>query len=295
MYTLTKTRLKSRSIRWAGFGSLALAMILLLGLATEPQARDAFVDFTKAYYPAAKAALFNPAELYARSDDDLTFVNLPIVALLFAPFAALDVSTAAALMTAIGAIATIAACYLCIRYTNVTGWQRVLLVGLFVANGPLFYNLRIGNTSQYTLLLLLGALWLQPKRSVLAGCLLAIAGIIKVPLLLFGAYYVLRGRWRVVAGFVGTLLAIGLASLLVFGPDLHVTWYQACIQPFAGKPISAFNVQSVDGLLSRSLLGGGLRNWLPMQVDWSYKLVRYAILSLLVGSAIWVGWRAQPP
>ncbi|MBD2018583.1 DUF2029 domain-containing protein, partial [Leptolyngbya sp. FACHB-36] len=295
MYTLTKTRLKSRSIRWAGFGGLALAMILLLGLATEPQARDAFVDFTKAYYPAAKAALLNPAELYARSDDDLTFVNLPIVALLFAPFAALDVSTAAALMTAVGAIATISACYLCIRYTNVTGWQKVLLVGLFVANGPLFYNLRIGNTSQYTLLLLLGALWLQPKRSVLAGCLLAIAGIIKVPLLLFGAYYVLRGRWRVVAGFVGTLGAIGLASLLVFGPDLHVTWYQACIQPFAGKPISAFNVQSVDGLLSRSLLGGGLRNWLPMQVDWSYKLVRYAILSLLVGSAIWVGWRAQPP
>lgn len=304
LVVFARLRLKARVLSeaavptwfWLAFGALAFGMTLLLGTSTEPQARDLFVDFTKAYYPAGQAAIQHPADLYARSDDDLTYVNIPLVALLFSPFAALNVSTAATVMTVIGVLATIATAYYCIRLTGVTGWQRLLLIGLFAVNGPLFYNLRIGNTSQYTLLLLIAALFsLRQKREVLAGGLLAIAGIIKVPLLLFGAYYCLRGRWRVVAGLVGGLVVIGLASLLVFGPELHVTWYQQCIQPFAGKPLSAFNVQSVDGFLARSLLGGGLRNWLPMQVDWTYKLVRYVLVALLVGSAIWIGWRSRPP
>jgi hypothetical protein len=287
------------SRRWAfgvALAGIAIALMLLLGFATEPQARDLLVDFTKAYYPAGKAAVENPAALYARADDDLTFVNLPLVALLFAPLGLMDLPSASALMLGLGILATIAALYACLRLSGVTGWRRWALMGLFVANGPLFYNLRMGNTTQYTLLLLAGGLLaLRHRRDWLAGGLLAIAGIIKVPLLLLAGYYLLRQRWRVVLGFGGTLAIVGLLSVLVFGPALHVTWYRECIQPFAGKPLSAFNVQSIDGLLARVLLKGDLRNWLPMTVDWGYKLVRYGLVAGLVGSALWVGWRAKAP
>jgi hypothetical protein len=274
-----------------------LAVVGLLGVATEPQARDLLVDFTKAYYPAGQAVWQDPATLYARADDDLTFVNLPLVALLFAPFGLLDAATATDLMMSLGILATAVALYGCLVLSRVQGWRRWVVVGLFAMNGPLFYNLRIGNTTQYTLLLLVGVLLAlrRPGRSreLLAGALLAIAGVIKVPLLLLVGCYVLRGRWRVVLGFGATLGLVGLISLGVFGPELHVTWYRECIQPFAGKPLSAFNVQSIDGWLARVWLGGELRNWQPIAVDWGYKLVRYGLVASVVGSALWVGWRTS--
>ncbi len=290
---------QQRFRRWGfsvALAGVAIALVLLLGFATEPQARDLLVDFTKAYYPAGQAALDNPALLYARADDDLTFVNVPLVALLFAPMGLMDLPMASAVMLILGILATLAALYACLYLSGVTGWRRWVLVGLFMANGPLFYNLRMGNTTQYTLLLLVGGLLaLRQRREWLAGGLLAIAGIIKVPLLLLAGYYLLRQRWRVVLGFGGTLAIIGALSVLVFGPALHVTWYRECIQPFAGKPLSAFNVQSIDGLLARVLLKGESRNWLPMTVDWGYKLVRYGLVAGLVGGALWVGWQTKEP
>lgn len=288
----SETVLKQRWLQWVGYAAIAVAMGYLLWTGPEPY--RLFGDFTKAYYFAGQEVLRSSKDLYS---DACTrgYVNIPIVAYLFTPFAGFDANTAANLMALVGAGATIAACYLSLQLTGVTGWRSLALVGLFVASGPVYYNLRLGNTTQYVLLLLLGAVFcLWKQQGFLAGALVAIAGIIKIPILLLAGYFLLRGRWQAVTGFVAALLAIVGTSLLLFGPELHVDWYQQCVQPFAGKPVSAFNVQSVDGFLAR-LLGGNPATWMPMQVNWTFKLLRYSLLSLLAGAVVWAFWRVKPP
>ncbi len=147
------------------------------------------------------------------------------------------------------------------------------------------------------LLLLLAFYFIQTKREIWLGILLAIGALIKIPLFLLGVYFALRGRWQVVVGFSAALLAIVGASLLLFGLDLHLVWYQQCIQPFVGKPISTYNVQSVDGFLARLLINTdiGKEQWPPTEVGWGFKVIRYALLSLLIGTTIWICWRSKPP
>jgi hypothetical protein len=271
-------------------GAIALCVLLWHG----PEPYRLFGDFTKAYYFAGQQVLQGSRDLYGDACVR-GYVNIPIVAIAFAPFAQFSPAMAGGLMAAVGVATTAAACGGLLRLTQVTGWRQWALVGLFLASGPVYYNLRLGNTTQYVLLLLIGALacWRKGWPEV-AGGLVAIAGIIKIPILLLGVYFLLRGRLRTGLGFgLGLIAVVGL-SLLLFGPALHGTWYTQCIQPFAGKPLSAFNVQSVDGLLAR-LLGGNPATWIPMTVGLPFKLLRYGLLSAIVGAVVWTFWRAQQP
>ena len=64
-------------------GGVAVAALLVAVL--RPAAWASLPDFDKAYYPAGHKALAAPATLYDAPVVD--FVNVPLVALLFAPFA----------------------------------------------------------------------------------------------------------------------------------------------------------------------------------------------------------------
>ena len=78
---------------------------------------------------------------------------------------------------------------------------------------------------------------------------------------------------HLVAGYSAsaTLLITGGASLLLFGADLHFVWLHH-IGKFAGKALSGYNVQSVDGFLACLFLGNNdeLRNWEPIEVDGTF-------------------------
>lgn len=293
--TIAKKILKERWNLWLGYAAPALFMVVFLWNVTNFFGR-LFIDFNKAYYPAGYLVFQNPVMLYDQPKGDLTFVNLPIFAFLFVPFSLLPKLPAGLLMLLLGIIASLAASYFLLKLTNVSGWRKFALVGLFVINGPLYYSLKWGNTTHFVLLLLIGAIFLiQKRRDVWVGVLLAIAGLIKIPLLLFGAYFALRGRWRVVLGFGISLLVIVGTSVLLFGIDLHLLWFEKCIQPFMGKPVSAYNVQSVDGFLARLLIKPDLYNWLPLEVGSYFKIVKYVMLSLLIGGVIFVFWRKKSP
>jgi hypothetical protein len=278
------------------YGTLALSIMSFLLKVSIPPHQEIFGDFRGGYYPAGSLIVDNPLNLYGFAGD-YGFVNIPIIALLFKPFAALNIRISTILFTLLGGLAVLAACYLLLRLTNNIGWKPITLIGLFVINGPLYHSLWYGNLTHFVLLLLLAAwLCLEQKRDFVLGILLAVAALIKIPLFMLGVYFALRRKWRVTAGFGATLLAIVGASLLLFGSDLHLAWLHH-IGQFSGKPLSAYNVQSVDGFLARLLTDtkGELRNWQPLTVGWDFKLIRYALLSLLVGTSIWVCWRSKPP
>lgn len=293
--TISQKIFQQRWSVWLGYGFPALIMMIFLGIVSIPPRYDWFNDFINCYYIAGRLVIENPSKLYSLGD--FGFVNIPIIASAFSPFAILNNYVATITFTLLGILAVSTTCYLLIKLLKLTGWRRVAIIGLFIINGPLYHSIWYGNLTHFTLLILLLALiCLKKKRDVLLGVLLAIAALIKVPLFLLGIYFALRKKWRVVAGYSATLLIIGGASLVVFGFDLHFVWLKH-IGKFAGKALVAYNVQSVDGFLARLLLefNGDLRNWQPIGVDGTFNLVRTTLKLILLGGTAWIFWRKKAP
>lgn len=295
--TVGQIFLKHQWQLWLCNGILALAAIAFYAIVSMPR-YELLNDFYTGYYPAGYLSLEDPANLYNTDlyQNVFGFVNIPIVALLFAPFAWLPRPIAATCFALLSGLAVLAICYLLLRVTKAVGKQRLAIIGLVIISGPLYHSLKYGNTSHFVILILLGALFFRGKRDFLAGILLAIAALNKLPLLLLVVYYFARKRWQVVAAFSGALLFLVGTSLLIYGVDLHLVWGEHVGQ-FAGRPITAYNVQSLDAFLGRLLLNttGELENWDPFDADNTFKLVRYTLLSALVGGSIFVLWRAKAP
>lgn len=210
-------------------------------------------DFRAAYLRAGAAVLIHPQELISELQRGVDgFVNLPIVAYLFAPFAAIPGRTGELSFTLLGLVAVLCAWYGLCTLLNLGRRERMLLLLLFAAWGPLHNSVKEGNTSHFVLLLLVGALTaIKFKRDFLAGAMLGLASIIKLPLLLFAAYALLRRRWNVLAGGATVCTLIALFSLLIFGWSAHVAWYVDVLAPYSEGQVLAFNVQSVRAFLGR--------------------------------------------
>ncbi len=290
-HALAGTRLLRPWQRWVGYAVLAGCLMGFFWNVSEPQ--GLFSDFTKAYYPAGRRIWQDPSALY----DGAHFVNLPLVAYVFSPLALMDRAAAGWLMAFAGGLAIIGAWALLVRATRMPKWGRIALTGLFLMNGPLYNSLRESNTTHIVLLLLVAA-WvcLERKRDAWLGVFLALAGIVKLPLLLLVAPFLLRGRWRVVGAWAGLLVVVLGISVACFGVALHATWFSECVLRFLGRPLGAFNVQSLDGFLARLIYGDAyLMDWDPIEgvAPW-FAPIRWMGLAVLVGGTLWVCGRSGP-
>jgi hypothetical protein len=276
------------------FAAWAAGMFAFMWYVSEPGER--FADFRHAYYFAGRQIRDDPSALYSTLEPTAAFTNIPIVAWLFVPLAALPEGPASWVMFAIGIAAVLAACALVIHTTRATRPQAVAIAGLFAMNGPIYNSLREGNTTHIVLLLLALALWCaERRRDVAVGALIATAAIIKPPLALLLVPFVLRGRWAAPAAFVATVSPVVLLSLAIYGIGLHRDWYETTVSPFSRHPVGAFNVQSIDALLARLISGGThLFDWDPIAgYGAGFGVVRTAIVvAIAAGSVLWC-WRSR--
>lgn len=244
---------------------------LLLGCAlasctfviSEPQGAI-WQDFIDAYHAGGRAALQGRQEVVALLTQGVHgFVNLPVVAYLFAPLGWLPPRRAALVFTVLGLLASFWAFHACAQAARLPARQTRLLAVLFALNGPLFNSLREGNTTHFALLAVAVAmLQLRANKELAAGAWIAAAAIFKLPLLIFGGYFLVSGRLR--AALTGGLLLLGVAasSIFLFGWDVHVGWYGKFVAGAGDQPIAAFNVQSVPALVARLERGGSsLADW----------------------------------
>ncbi len=240
---------RSKSIVMVGIcAATALAVFV-----ASVRGRQLFPEFRESYYLAGKAVLDGRAALDPLVGVGIDrFVNLPVMAYLFAPLGLLSESSAAAVFTVVGVASVVAAWLVTVHLAALEGTRRWLLLFLFCANGPLLYSIRLGNTTHMLLLpLALGLYLLSSRRSLAAGVVLAIAALIKLPLLLFWPWLLLRRDWRAAAGF-GAVWAVACAlSLTLFGWDLHARWLEKTVWPYTTHPIGARNVQSVPAFFVR--------------------------------------------
>jgi uncharacterized membrane protein len=252
-------------------------------------------DFLRAYY-AAGVAVWRDAGAFRELIAGYQFVNLPIVAALFVPVGFLGPHQAVFAHLAMGVAATIATVVLLSRMAGKEGRALPALTCLFLVNGPLIYSFKEGNTTHFILFMLVLALVLLRREArYAAGALLGLAAVIKPPLLLIGLYFLARRRWQVVAAG-GAVVAGSLAlSLLVLGIDLNRVWLESCILPFLGRPVHAFNVQSLDGFLARWHFGSDfVHGWGPNDLPAVYGMARWLLVAALLIAAVGAIRRLPP-
>lgn len=264
----------------AGFALAALAVATL-----RPAAWASLPDFDKAYYAAGRKAISAPDTLYDAPIVD--FVNVPLVALPFAPLASLPERHARLAFSVVGVLAVTAATGWFARLARLGPWGRAAALLLVVLNGPLHYSFALGNLSHVLLPLLLAVFAAdRTRRQACAGALLALAGLVKIPLLALALSFALRRRWRSLAAFAAALVGLLALSLLLFGFELHRVWFERCIRPFAGGPLTAYNVQSVDGFLARLMTDGGRQDFSPVALGGAFDAARGALMVLLLGGVV---------
>ncbi len=225
---------------------------------------DRFHDFLSAYYPAGSAAVHQQySALRILTDKGVSgFVNMPIIAYLFAPFGFLNPNIAAALFTALGIALTVASWILLLRLTRPERRERWLLAVLFLANGPLINGIKLGNTSYFILFCMVASLiLLRANRSISAGAIMAAAAMLKPPLLLFGVFFAARRDFAGTFGFAAICVLTALLSLVVFGWADNLHWFQVSILEYTRGWLSAFNVQSIPGFLLRLHPETQLADW----------------------------------
>jgi alpha-1,2-mannosyltransferase len=253
-----------------------------------------FSDFFKAYYSAGEAVLDDEVAALYREGAEVTFVNMPILAFLFAPLARLDDVGAGWIFLALGFTAALASWALLARIGRYRASSAALLAFVFLIDGPMVNSLREGNTTHFLLLLLVLALLLwRAGWDYGAGLVLGFCALFKLPLLLFGGYFLIRRRWRIVAGGATmAALIIGL-SLWRFGLATHIAWYRVCVEPYMLGVVPAFNVQSIDAFLLRLSTGAALlQDWAPMPLPPVSRVVRTILLLAIYGAAVALIWRA---
>ena len=277
---------------------LAFAISAVAFLAFKSTGRGTpFGDFDKAYHPAGRLILSEPSRVYdCAHEDGLCFVNLPLVAVLFAPVAALPLP-AAHVVVAVGSVVSIAlTAWLLVQLVGARGAQRYAVMALILLNGPLYYSVRLANITHIVLLFLVIAVaWMIRGQSGRAGSLLALVALLKPPFLIWLPYFALRRQWRAAAAMSGTLIVLGLASVLLFGVPLHLAWTRHFLVGSSAHPIGAYNVQSIAGFLVRLSVSGTLVDWRPVDVGRLFFIAQVALTLTVVVSALAAGALAGEP
>lgn len=276
---------------------LLVALGCLVFAISEPQ-REWFGDFVEAYYAGGAAALQGLSEVPKAFDRGVHgFVNIPVLALPFVPFALMSKSVAAGVYLVLGLAAVIATWRQLVVGLRLDRRGELLCALLLVLNGPLQNSLREGNTSHFALYAMTAAYFhLRARRDMAAGLLIGAAALFKLPLLLFGAYFLIRGRLRAVVGSGLVVGGAALASVLLFGIAPHVQWYESFVASASERPIGAFNVQSFSATMLRfERAGEVICDWgnfdLPTAGRWLSRLIPLTLVGAVAAAAALPRWR----
>lgn len=259
LYFLFEEKLTSPRLRWAFW----LGSFLLIAFVGFYIIQDhALYDYFKGYFHGGRKVVRNLDVLY--DEACYGFTNFPLFAYLFVPLANLPKELSGRVFYLIGYLLLLPLAYWLVTASGVKGWQRFLVLACLAFNGPLDYSIWLGNTTQIVMLFVLLAFFsLNRGWDWLAGILLGIGGLIKLPLVLPSGYFFLRGKWKVVGGGLLVAGAVLALSLVLMPFELNSVWLERCVLMMAGNPTAAYNNQSLSGFLSRIFMPGNY-GWDPL-------------------------------
>ena len=116
---------------------------------------------------------------------------------------------------------------------------------------PLADTLAYGQIDLVLLFLLTLALWaLRSGRDTAAGALVALGALFKIYPILLLAFFVVKGHWRALIGFVVGMAVCNSIAVVVIGWDEHLT-YLTRVLPNIGGTTSWVENQTISGFLAR--------------------------------------------
>jgi hypothetical protein len=257
--------------------AVALAVDRLDGRSSEPR------EDVVAFYVAGKllseghadwlydvpAVANEEAEVLGRSaghHGGLPFLNPPFVAGMFYPLSLLPYGVAQAVWLGLSVAALAAS--LALLWPDLRRLDRrwaVVFVLAAIASAPVFWSLLYGQLSTLALLSwVVSYRLLKARREGAAGLVLAVC-LIKPPLAVVPALFLLMtGRWRALAGFIVGGAILAAASLALVGPQTALVDYPRLMLESTGwrseYGIDRPHMFGWNGVLSL-LLGGRAPEW----------------------------------
>lgn len=250
-----------------------------------------FIDFTKGYYPAARAMIEGDMSLLIQLIEAAAFVNIPVFASLFVPLAWFGLKVSKIIFFLLGLLS--------IAFSFLWMWRRsdfrfrMFLIPLCWGNGPLWNSFMIGNITHFVLLvILLSISFLEVRRNFLAGVLLALAVIMKPMIFLFGIYLLWRRNYSAVIGGATCLALVVGCSLILLGLEPNLFWFNHVLIGFAGKAMGVFNMESINAFVLRLWIGPALLDdWKSIGLSPMQTLLKFILLAALVVPVSFVLWR----
>ncbi|ABU56338.1 glycosyltransferase family 87 protein [Roseiflexus castenholzii] len=176
----------------------------------------------------------------------------PFYGMLFVPFVTMDGLTVLLGHRVMNTVLIVATALIWLRM-----W-RLPLVSLSAASLLILFNFRpLADTLAYgqidlvLLFLLTLALWaLRSGRDGAAGALVALGTLFKIYPVLLLAFFVVKGHWRALIGFVAAMAVYNGVAIAVIGWNEHLT-YLTQVLPNIGGTTSWVENQTISGFLAR--------------------------------------------
>ncbi len=288
-----------------GLAFLILTLLAFCLLITLPETRHVRLNDFPAYYGAGKVVAEGHPELLYGSQFKW-FTNLPITSLLFTPLSLLRYDAAWRLFWWLQVVSYFATCALvlaCIRryFAPLSPAKVVLAALVFASFAPVLRRcLVLGQTTPMLVLLFALIYWLIRAGWLrVAGSLLGLLCLIKIPPMLLLPLLLARRRFAVAGPAFGVLIGGILLSWLIFGTELHAQYADRVIWDNFGRSEAAFNNQSLDGAFMRAFTERGLADWTtiprPASVAWGGALCALALFALLAWTGSRLLFPASPP
>jgi len=191
-------------------------------------------DFIQDYL--AGYALLNGLSIYGETIPELSIHMLgikfhenfhpPFTALLFAPLALLDFSSAFIVWNTLSLVAYLFIVYIALDYTSLTRGQKKLLLSFSLLWYPFISDIGHGNSSSI-IVLAISAGWLamQKNKNSLAGALFGFACLIKLFPGLLLIFLLAQKNWRGATSMCFTILVGFLFSFLVLGSHDFIFYF----------------------------------------------------------------------
>lgn len=246
---------------------LLLAGAWLHFFSTLPATYEVRLNDFPAYYGAATSiAEGNPAALYG--NDFKWFTNLPVVALLLRPLAALTYPEAWKFfwwLQVTSFVATFGLLLISIRkFFAPLSWLGTTCAGaIYLSFAPVMRRcLELGQTTPMMVFVLALVLFFARSGATrIAGALLGLICVIKIPPNLLIVLLVMRRRLQLALPAALVFATALILSIALFGIDLVAQFADRVVLDNLGRSEAAFNNQSLEGALMRIFTDRGLADW----------------------------------
>lgn len=161
--------------------------------------------------------------------------------------------------------------------------RLMLIISLNLCSFPLFYALKLGQTSIIVYLVVCLIYYSTAKKhDSLAGIFLGIIIALKFSPLLFVLYFLYRKRYTLVISCTLTVVTILLISIISYGLPPHKIYWNY-LSDLSSLRIAAWSNQSMDAFLLRLFTKTTILHFYPIKVTTLFSIVSYAISLSVMG------------